>query len=153
MFLGNSMVSAFSGCNSVLKSSTTATLTTRTGNMRVKRSKRSSGKRNGGVEVLRSTLRLCHSQDSLQSSELPEPGCNGQDIRYMNVTLMSKFSKLYGIRWYRFVLLGLLMVHVPPMNMLSSTAPLGSSARASNLRADTTSTFSPLPFFCRSSRP
>lgn len=150
------MVSAFSGCNSVLKSSTTATLTTRIGNTRVtrsKRSKRSSDKRNGGVDVLRSTLRLCHSQDSLQSSELTEPGCNGQDIRHMNVTLMSKFSKLYGIRWYRFVLLGLLMVHVPPMNMLSSTAPLGSSARASNLRADTTSTFSPLAFFCRSSRP
>lgn len=38
------------------------------------------------------------------------------------------------------------MVHVSPMNMLSSTAPLGSSARASNLHAHTTSTFSPLSF-------
>lgn len=49
---------------------------------------------------------------------------------------MSKLSKLCGIRWYSNVLSGLLMVQTSPMNMLSSTAPLGSSARTSNLHTD-----------------
>lgn len=49
---------------------------------------------------------------------------------------MSKFSKLCGIRWYKVVFRGLLILQTSPMNMLSSTAPLGSSARASHLCPD-----------------
>lgn len=50
------------------------------------------------------------------------------------ITLMSKLSKLWGMRWYSRVDGGLLMMQLPPINILSSTADLCFSARASNLQ-------------------
>lgn len=55
-------------------------------------------------------------------------------LKSISSTLMSKFSKLWGTRWYCRVVGGLLMRHSPPINMLSNTSPRGSSAKTSNLQ-------------------
>lgn len=132
--LFTSIVSAFSGCNSVLKSCGTATLTTK---IMCEKKQKEQWKRWHNY--------LCDDGDKSNEKPLRITQITHLEVwkqlffslqRYKSTTLMSKLSKLCGIRWYSNVLSGLLMVQTSPMNMLSSTAPLGSSARASNLHTD-----------------